>query len=60
MLQPASIDLLNPLAAQILGWSGHILAVQAGGNAVVIDRYEKELRQIGSLRVADAAAFASI
>ena len=60
VLQPASIDLLNPAAAQILGWSGHILAVQAGGNALVIDRYEKELRQIGSLRVADAAAFASI
>src|SRR5258706_5273277 len=60
VLQPASIDLLNPPAAQILGWSGHILAVQAGGNALVIDRYEKELRQIGSLRVADAEAFASI
>jgi glycolate oxidase FAD binding subunit len=60
VLQPASIDLLNPQAAQILGWSGHILAVQAGGNALVIDRYEKELRQIGSLRVADTAAFASI
>src|SRR5712691_8849318 len=56
VLQPASIDLLNPAAARILGWSGHILAVQAGGNAIVIDRYERELRQIGSLRVADEGA----
>jgi glycolate oxidase FAD binding subunit len=60
VLQPASIDLLNPAAAQILGWSGHILAVQAGGNALVIDRYEKELREIGSLRVAAAADFTAI
>jgi len=60
VLQPASIDLLNPAAAQILGWSGHILAVQAGGNALVIERYEKELRQIGSLRVADVADFTAI
>jgi len=60
VLMPAAIDLLNPAAAQILGWSGYVLAVQAGGNAAVIDRYEKELRDIGSLRVADAAALASI
>ncbi len=60
VLQPASIDLLNPAAAQILDWSGHILAVQAGGNALVIERYEKELRQIGSLRVAEAADFTAI
>src|SRR6266700_2095052 len=60
VLQPASIDLLNPAAAQILGWFGHILAVQAGGNALVIERYEKELRQIGSLRVADVADFTAI
>src|SRR6266576_1116554 len=60
VLMPAAIDLLNPAAAQILGWSGYVLAVQAGGNAAVIDRYEKELRDIGSLRVADEAALASI
>jgi glycolate oxidase FAD binding subunit len=60
VLQPASIDLLNPAAAKILGWQGHILAVQAGGNAKVIGRYEKELRQIGSLRVGDEGAFASL
>jgi hypothetical protein len=35
-------------------------AATAGGNALVIERYEKELREMGSLRVADAAAFASI
>jgi len=60
VLQPSSIDLLNPAAAQIVGWPGHTLAVQAGGNALVIDRYEKELRQMGSLRVADEGAFASL
>jgi len=60
VLTPAAIDLLNPAAAKILGWPGYVLAVQAGGNAVVIDRYEKELRAFGSLQVADAAAFASI
>jgi glycolate oxidase FAD binding subunit len=61
VLQPAAIDLLNPPAAQILGWTGHILAVQAGGNAAVIERYEKELRQIASLQIADdAGALASI
>ena len=38
VLQPASIDLLNPMAAAIVGWSGYVLAIQAGGNAAVIDR----------------------
>lgn len=61
VLQPAAIDLLNPPAAQVLGWSGHVLAVQAGGNAAVIERYEKELEQIASLRVEeDSGALASI
>ena len=53
VLQPASIDLLNPMAALIVGWSGYVLAIQAGGNAAVIDRYEKELRELGSLRISD-------
>ena len=60
VLQPASLDLLNAKAAQILGWSGCILAVQAGGNAAVIDRYERELRELGDLRIGDDAAFRSI
>jgi glycolate oxidase FAD binding subunit len=53
VLQPASIDLLNPLAAVLVGWSGYVLAIQAGGNAAVIDRYEKELRELGSFRISD-------
>jgi glycolate oxidase FAD binding subunit len=60
VLQPASIDLLNPLAAQVLGWGGYILAVQAGGNAAVIERYERELGELGSIRIGDAAAARSI
>ena len=51
VLQPASIDLLNPMATTIVGWSGYILAIQAGGNAAVIDRYERELRTLGSFQV---------
>jgi glycolate oxidase FAD binding subunit len=53
VLQPASIDLLNPMAAAIVGWSGYVLAIQAGGNAAVIDRYERELRELGSFRISD-------
>jgi glycolate oxidase FAD binding subunit len=53
VLQPASLDLLNPMAAAIVGWSGYVLAIQAGGNAAVIDRYERELRELGSFRISD-------
>src|SRR5215813_3798872 len=60
VLQPASIDLLNAKAGRILGWAGNTLAVQAGGNAAVMERYERELRALGELRVADAAAFRSV
>jgi FAD/FMN-containing dehydrogenases len=56
VLQPASLDLLNPAAAQVVGWTGYALAVQAGGNAAVVDRYERELRELGSLRIADTAS----
>jgi glycolate oxidase FAD binding subunit len=53
VLQPASLDLLNPMAAAIVGWSGYILAIQAGGNAAVIDRYERELREMGNFQISD-------
>jgi hypothetical protein len=53
VLQPASIDLLNPMAAVVVGWSGYILAIQAGGNAAVIDRYERELRELGSFKICE-------
>jgi glycolate oxidase FAD binding subunit len=56
VLQPASIDLLNPKAAAVVGWSGYVLAIQAGGNAAVIDRYERELREMGSFQIVDTAS----
>ena len=60
VLQPSSIDLLNPAAAGILGWQQCTLAVQVGGNAAVIDRYQKELRDMGDLRAGDPSAARSI
>src|SRR5262245_13052707 len=56
VLQPAAVDLLNRHAAKIVGWHGCVLAVRAGGNAAVIDRYERELREMGSLEIGDASA----
>lgn len=43
VLQPAAVDLL---AAN----GGYTLAVQAGGNAAVIERYQRELGALGPLR----------
>jgi glycolate oxidase FAD binding subunit len=43
VLQPAAIDLLNPEAAAQVGQDGYVLAVQAGGNAAVVERYSREL-----------------
>ncbi len=60
VLQPSAIDLLNRLAAKSLGWPGFVLAIQAGGSAAVVDRYEKELRELGSLTTGDADAAAGI
>jgi glycolate oxidase FAD binding subunit len=45
VLQPAAIDLLNPLAAGWAGQEGYLLAVQAGGNRAVIERYSRELKE---------------
>jgi len=42
-LTPAAIDLVNPLAAVRLNEDGYLLALQAGGNAAVIERYGREL-----------------
>lgn len=52
VLQPSSLDLLNPAAGATLGNRAWLLAVRAGGNAAVIDRYERELA-----RFADSVAF---
>jgi len=48
VLQPQSVDLLNTKASARLGRGGVLLAVQAGGNAAVIDRYARELGALGS------------
>jgi glycolate oxidase FAD binding subunit len=42
VLAPAAIDLLNPLAAGQLGYKGHLLALQAGGNAAAVERWRRE------------------
>lgn len=42
-LQPAALDLLNPAAARTIGNEAWTLALRAGGNAAVMDRYEHEL-----------------
>jgi glycolate oxidase FAD binding subunit len=48
VLLPAAIDLLNPAAAATLGYSGYLLAIQAGGNASAIERYARELAAFGA------------
>ena len=45
-LNPAAIDLLNPMAAAALGCQGWTLALRAGGNAAAIERYEHDLADI--------------
>jgi glycolate oxidase FAD binding subunit len=47
-LQPVSIDLLNPAAAQSFGGGCWLLAVRAAGNAAFVGRYERELAHITS------------
>jgi glycolate oxidase FAD binding subunit len=41
-LAPAAIDLLNPPAAGQLGYKGHLLALQVGGNAAAVERWRRE------------------
>jgi len=41
-LAPAAIDLLNPPAAGQLGYKGHLLALQVGGNAAAVARWRRE------------------
>ena len=60
VLQPSGVDLLNRLAAKLLGWTGYVLAVRAGGNAAVIGRYEKELRGMGRVEIGDTEAASQI
>ncbi|MEO7650552.1 MAG: FAD-binding oxidoreductase [Bryobacteraceae bacterium] len=60
VLLPSMIDLLNPKAAALVGLSGYVLAVQAGGNSAAIARYQRELSAMGSLADADAGLFERI
>jgi glycolate oxidase FAD binding subunit len=43
VLQPAAVDLLNPVAAAALGRSGWLLAIAVSGNRATLNRYRKEL-----------------
>jgi glycolate oxidase FAD binding subunit len=47
VLQPAAIDLLHAEAAGV-DKAGFVLAIQAGGNAAAIARYERELAAMGA------------
>jgi hypothetical protein len=49
VLQPASLDLLNPKAADVMGINGWCLIVQVCGNSKVIERYRKEFSNPDSL-----------
>jgi glycolate oxidase FAD binding subunit len=51
-LQPAAIDLWNPAAGKMVGQSAWMLAVRAGGNRAVVERYERDLAGL-----ADGKAF---
>jgi glycolate oxidase FAD binding subunit len=54
VLQPASLDLLNPAAARWVGLDGWVVSVQAGGNEAVISRSEAELRAVAPAAEAPA------
>ena len=48
VLQPSAIDLLNPAAGATLGNRTWLLAIRVGGNAAVIERYEREFAAFGA------------
>jgi glycolate oxidase FAD binding subunit len=43
VLQPSALDLLNPAAAELAGFNGWCLLLEAIGSRAVLDRYRKEL-----------------
>jgi glycolate oxidase FAD binding subunit len=57
VLQPAALDLANPAAAALLGRSGYLLALQAGGSPVVLDRYSRELDGAAAIEGGEEADF---
>ncbi len=60
VLLPSMIDLLNPKAAALVGLSGYVLAVQAGGNSAAIARYQRELSAMSKIAAADPGLFERI
>ena len=57
VLQPAAIDILNPAASTLCGRTGWLLALRAGGNEALLQRYARELPQYDSLESAAETAF---
>ena len=55
VLQPAAVDLLNPLAAAPIDLRGFNLAVQYGGNEQTVARYAAELAGFGAHTVLNGA-----
>ena len=54
-LQPAAVDLLNPLAGAGLGSDSWLLAVRAAGPAAAAARYERELAQLADWMLFEGA-----
>ena len=46
-LQPSATDLLNPAVGADLGCAYWLLAIRAGGNAAAMDRFEREISELG-------------
>jgi glycolate oxidase FAD binding subunit len=55
VLQPSALDLLSPAAAESVGRRSWVLAMRVGGNAAVIDRYEREFSRLGEGVALDGA-----
>jgi glycolate oxidase FAD binding subunit len=54
-LQPAAVDLLNPLAGALFGSDSWLLAVRAGGTVAAADRYEREMAALADWMPFDGA-----
>jgi glycolate oxidase FAD binding subunit len=46
-LQPAALDLINPAAGATVGNEAWLLAIRAAGNAASVERFERELADMG-------------
>ncbi len=57
VLQPVAIDILNPVAAQLVSRDAFLLAVRAGGSERVLGRYASELDGAEVLDGQNDAAF---